>query len=125
VLRLATIGSTGDTCPHYMSRLRRVNCCLPLWFYKALPAKPCQTFFKGIGGTWATAHSILFTYCVFVHFGLGKSVWSRASKLPWLERPPWQPWPPPLSGQDMEHRSKKMDASININKNQYRMFLIS
>ena len=79
--------------------LARVLCCLPPLVLQAVPArtichafkestvvchfgstKPypasCQTFFKGIGGTWATAHSILFTYCVFVHFGLGKSVWS-------------------------------------------------
>ena len=39
-----------------VSRLRRVNCCLPLWFCKALPAKPCQAFFKGVGRTRALAH---------------------------------------------------------------------
>ena len=39
-----------------MSCLRRVNCCLPLCFCKALPAKPCQAFCKGVGGTRALAH---------------------------------------------------------------------
>ena len=44
---------------HTTSSLRRVPCCFPLWFYTALPAKPCQASFQGVGGTRASAHLYL------------------------------------------------------------------
>ena len=75
-LQLATIAFTGRPCLHY-PKPSKSPLLFPAFFYTALPAEPCQTSFRGVGGTRASAHLYKLIACA------EPLIWSAFSRKRW------------------------------------------